>query len=442
MRGLRLFLALFIFLFSTAPAFAGEQVLRDTETEKFFKEKSIPIFHAAGLSPDSIQFILINDDVMNAFVAGGQNIFIYTGLILRTENLAELLGVIAHETGHIAGGHLLRMDGVIESASRESILFTLLGIAAAALSGNGQIGAATAAATQQTVLSSILKHSRAHEDSADQAALRFLTTAKLPVEGLQSFMAKLIDEELLPESRQDEYMRTHPLTRDRFESLKERTEKLPHYKTPAADEEEYARVRAKLKGYVKPRVAVREMTGDDIASRYGRAVAYYRLNDFPGALKLLDGLQKDEPHNPYFHELRGQILYETGKISDAVAAYQQAHQDLPDAPLITLSYGQALAANEDLDRAIPVLERAVQQESDSPSAHRSLAIAYGRAGQTNRAQLELAETSLLTLDYKAAQHHAKAAKFKPGDPNAVRAADIEALAETKIEEKKKKESRL
>lgn len=437
MRMLRIFLALFVFL-SAAPVQAAERVLRDTETEFFFKEKSTPIFRAAGLSPDNIKFVLVEDDVMNAFVAGGQNIFIYSGLILRTDNLSELLGVIAHETGHIAGGHLLRMDGLIESASRESILLTLLGIAAAALSGDGNVGAAAATIGQQNALSRVLAHSRAAEDSADQAAVKYLERSKLPLDGLTSFMAKLVDEELLPASRQEEYMRTHPITRDRYESLKRRTDEAPARSIPVSDEESYARIRAKLSGYVKPRQAVRDMTGKDIASRYGRAIAFYRLNDVPGAMKLLDGLQAEEPDNPYFHELRGQILYERGRMAEAAAEYRKAHTLLPDAGLITLSYGQALAANEQLDQAIPVLERAAVQEPDSAGARRSLAIALGRDGQTNRAQLELAETALLTLDYKAAEHHAKAAKFPAGNPGAVRAADIITLAKEKQEEKEKK----
>ncbi len=235
-------------------------------------------------------------------------------------------------------------------------------------------------------------------------------------------------------------MRTHPITRDRFESITLRTENLPTRVTPVADEDNYKRIRAKLAGYIKPRVAVRDMTGDDIPSRYGRAVAFYRLNDAAGALKILEGLQKLEPDNPYFHELRAQILYERGRMSEAVTEYRKAHQALPNAALITLSYGQALAADNQLDAAISILERAVQQEPDSSSAHRSLGIAYGRAGETNRAQLELAETALLTLDYKAAQHHAKAAKFPAGNPGAVRAADIIALAKEKQEEKDKKKN--
>lgn len=440
-RIIKIFLALLFFCAAVSPAYAAQRVLRDTETENFLKEKSAPIFRAAGLSPANIQFILIDEDEINAFVAGGQNIFLYSGLILRTDNLAELLGVIAHETGHIAGGHLVRMDGVIEAASRESILLTLLGIAAAALSGEGQIGAATATIGQQTTLSKVLAHSRAAEDSADQAAIKYLSRADLATDGLPSFMAKLVDEELLPESRQEEYMRTHPITRDRFETVKRRTENLAPHKTPAKDEEDYTRIRAKLLGYVKPRNAVREMTGNDIASRYGRAIAYYRLNDAAGALKILDGLEKDEPHNPYFHELRGQIFYERGRMPEAAAAYRKAHDALPGAALITLSYGQALLAGGDLDDAIPVLERAVQQEPDNAGARRSLGIAYGRAGQIQRAQLELAETALLTLDYKAAEYHAKAAQKPAGNPTAVRAADIVAVAKEKQEEKKKKSSR-
>ena len=441
-QGRCIFLAFVVFcLVSGLMLFAStahaESILRDTETEIFLKQQTLPIFTAAGIAPDNIHFVLIDENVVNAFVADGQNIFIYSGLILRTENLAELLGVIAHETGHIVGGHLIKMGDVVESASRESILFTLLGIAAAAVSGNSNIGAAGALATQQTMLGKILAHSRANEASADEAGVRFLHKAGLPATGMASFMAKLMDQELLPESRQIEYARTHPLTRDRFEAIKDLIANDKPNPLPQDAENEYQRIKAKLRGYILPRVVEREPVTADVANRYAHAMAAYRLDDMPGALKLLDGLQKQEPSNPYFDELRGQILFEHGKISDAVAAYKKTATELPDAPLILQSYGQALLANNDTVAAIPVLLRALQNESDSPGTHRLLATAYGRSGDEGKAQLELAEESLLALEYKSAQHHAKAAKLPAGSPGAIRAADILALTKDKLDKDKK-----
>ena len=411
-------------------------MLRDTETENFLAEQTAPIFHAAGISPTSVHFILIDDTTINAFVAGGQNIFIYSGLILRTENLEELLGVIAHETGHIAGGHLIKMNEYMENASRESILFTLLTMAAAAVAHSGDVGSAGTMLTQQSLLSKVLAHSRANEDSADEAGVRFLHKAGLPAVGLQTFMAKLLDQELLPESRQEEYVRTHPLTRDRFESLKGRIagEKEPPLPQPAEDK--YQRVKAKLRGYILPRTVIQEPIGAGISSRYEHAEAYYRMGDMPNTLKILDSLQTAEPTNPYFAELRGQLLFEHGKIPEAAAEYQKAAATLPDAPLILQSYGQVLLANNQITVAIPVLLRALQNESDSPGTHRLLAIAYGRSGHEDNAQLELAEEALLNLDYKSAQRHAKIAHLPPGTPAAQRAQDIIELAKEKIKEDK------
>jgi len=428
-------LSLLTSLLLAFPAHA-ESVLRDTETENFLADQTAPIFHAAGIAPASVHFVLIDENVINAFVAGGQNIFIYSGLILRTENLEELLGVIAHETGHIAGGHLIKMGDYIENASKESILLTLMTLAAAAVSGNASVGEAGTMLTQQTLLSKVLAHSRANEDSADEAGVRFLHKAGLPAIGLQTFMAKLLDEELLPESRQDEYVRTHPLTRDRFESLKGRVEGEKEPPLPQSAEDEYQRIKAKLRGYILPRLVIQEPMGTDIANRYSHAVAYYRMGDMPSALKILDGLQAAEPTNPYFNELRGQLLFEHGKLPEAAAEYQKAAAALPDAPLILQSYGQVLLANNQITQAIPVLLRAQQNEGDSPQTHRLLATAYGRSGHEDMAQLELAEESMLNLDYKSAQRHAKIAKLPPGTPGAQRAQDIIELSKEKIKEEK------
>jgi predicted Zn-dependent protease len=249
-------------------------------------------------------------------------------------------------------------------------------------------------------------------------------------------MAKLLDQELLPASRQDEYVRTHPLTRDRFESLKGRVDGEKCQPLPQASEEEYQRIKAKLKGYLLPRQVVEAPITNDIPARYARAEALYRLDDMPGALKIVAGLEAQEPSNPYFYELEGQILFDHGQIPQAVAAYQKAAVALPDAPLIGESYAQALLANNQTQDAIPVLTRAIENEPDNSGLHHALAIAYGRQGHESEAQLELAEEALLNLDYKEARHHAKAAKFPNGSPGALRAADIITVANEQLDKNK------
>ena len=426
-------------LLAPTPAWAALRVLRDAETEIFLHRAAKPIFQAAGLSPNSVKFILVEDDNINAFVAGGQNIFIYSGLILATDNVDELLGVLAHETAHISGGHLLRMEGAIENASRQSILFMILGLAAAAVSGQGQIGAAATAIGGQATLSNILAHSRAHEDSADQAAFKFLRTAQMPTAGLTSFMGKLVDQELLPASRQDEYMRTHPLSRDRFVAMQRRTESVKDFPRNEKLNNDYMRIRAKLRGYVKPRITIQGESDNSFTDRYGRALALYRLNDTSAAIKMLNELIKEEPNNPYLHEFKGQILFERGESKEAAQSYAAANGHVPGVPLILLGYGRALAADGQLSQAIQILEQTVQLEPDSNEARRALAIAYGRSGNKNRAQLELAEEALLQLDYKEALGRAKSAEFPAGTPQAIRANDIVLLAEQKIAETKEKE---
>ncbi len=420
--------------FSPTCAYAVS-ILRDTETEQFLESQCAPLFRAAHLNPADIHIVLVNDPAINAYVAGGQNIFIYSGLLLYADNLDQVLGVIAHETGHIAGGHLLRMADQLESASRQAILTMILGVAAGVAAGNGSAGAAIAMSGQQLTMGNILRFSRQQESSADQAGLRFLAAAHLPTRGMPEFLGKLVDQELLPESRQSEYIRTHPLTRDRLDTVKAVIARNHNIAAPlpmlAADE--FKRLQAKLLAYLDPRAALQKYddTDQSMVGDYGRAVAHYRMGDYPQARLILKKLAAREPDNPYFTELDGQILYEMGNVTAAAHVLKATAAKLPDAALIQILYGQVLIAGGNYSAAMRPLERAVTLEADNAEAQHWLAIAYGKSGQEALAQLHLAEENLLQMNYQTAIGQAKnAQKSLPKDsPSAQRASDIIATAE-------------
>ena len=406
-------------------------LIRDQEIEDTLRLMSRPIFQQAGLSPQNVRFILVQNDALNAFVAGGQNIFIHTGLILETETPDELVGVIAHETGHIAGGHLFRTREAIEDASMQALLAQIIGLAAALGTGSGDAAMASAAAGQTFAQRSIMRHSRVQESSADQAGLRYLQDSGLPVEGLARFMEKLSSQELLPESQQSEYVRTHPLTRDRIDFLQNAISKQRREGTvPAGWADQHARMKAKLYGYLYPERAVRE-AGTDIPSRYSRAIALYRRAQTKDALAELDNLLAAEPKNPWFYELKGQILFEGGRIDEAIPVIARAVEYAPDSGLIRTAYAHALLESQNdktarTQQAVRELQRAQRTEPQSIIIQRLLATAYGRMGNEGMSRLHLAEQAALRGQREQAQREATLAqKYLPEKSAAwLRAQDI------------------
>jgi predicted Zn-dependent protease len=435
---LTLFLAVWVGL---APATAQAQIsfIRDAEIEHTIRTFATPIFQVAGVSPQSVDIRLVNDQRINAFVAGGQNLFIHTGLLIEAEDAGELIGVIAHETGHIAGGHIARGVEAMQQAQRTAILTTLLGIAAALASGQGEIGAAAVTGGTHLAGRSFLGYTRSMENAADQAAITYLERAGLSARGFLSFMEGLEDQELLPASRQAEYVRTHPLTRDRVDFIRNHVAGSPlaDRPMPADYREMFDRMQAKLIGFLNPGHALRIYSADApaVAPRYGYAIALYRQGRVDRALGLMRELLAEEPGNPYFHEVIGQILLEHGRLAEARQSYQQAAAILGDEPLILTALAQTkidAGSPADLQSAIDDLTRAVaQRDGGTPIAWRLLATAYGRTGDLGMSALALAEEALAMGDDESARRQAaRALRALPtGSSGWLRAQDIERTAE-------------
>ena len=416
-----------------APAHA-RSFIRDTEIEAILQTYAAPVFRAAGLDVQSVQIYIVNDPALNAFVAGGQRIFINTGTIDRAATPEELIGVIAHESGHIAGAHLSRTQRALKNARVTTILGQVAAVAAAVASGRADVGAAVAAGGIQAGMGSIFSYSRVQESAADQAAIRYLDRAGISSAGLLRFMRLLEDQELVRSSRQDPYLRTHPFARNRVEVLQAHVAQSPlrHARLPDRYYENHARMRAKLFAYQNSLTrTLRRYPEDDVSipARYARAIAYARLPDFGKAGAELAFLNEAEPDNPYFHEVKGQMLLEGGDAVAALAPLQAAADLVPQAPLIRTLLAHAQIESGDPDLLKPAqtnLVAAISQERRSTQSWRFLAIAYGRDGRETLASYAQAEYALLRGDREIAVFHACQAlrHLTTGDPTWLRLHDI------------------
>lgn len=414
-------------------------LIRDAEIEQILRDFAAPIFTQAGIPPASVHFVLVNSPEVNAFVAGGMNMFITTGLMRMARTPEELIGVMAHETGHIAGGHLVRSQEAIENASTSAIIATIAGIAAAAASRDGSTGAAAISLGQQVAQRNFLSYSRTQESSADQAALGFLDQAHISATGMHDFLKRLGDQELLPENQQIQFVRTHPLTRDRIDSVAAHVAAArPSTPLPASYSERFARLQAKLEGFIDPRFALNRYppTETGFAGRYARSIALHQTGDTRGALTLAEELLKAEPDNAYLHELKGQILYETGQAAAAIPEYRRAVSLADGNGLLRIGLAQALLDSgtaSNLTEAQTQLEAAASSERKSPSLWRLLATAYGRQNQLGMAAYALSEEALASGNKAVAKQQASRAQdlLPHGSAGWVKAGDVLAVASEK-----------
>ena len=393
-----------------------------------------PIFKAAGLDPTGVSVYIVSDNSLNAFVAGGQKLFINTGLLLKADTPEQVMGVMAHESGHIAGGHLSRVHDQLRNASAISILSTLAGVAAGVAAGRADVGAAAIMGGQNVAQRNFLAYSRTQESSADQAGVKFLTEAGISSRGMLNFMKKLEGQELLSTSSQDPYLRSHPLTMERVDFLANFVANSPlkDAKVSANLYERHARMRAKLYAFTNQlRNTLRAYPESDtsIAARYARAIAYFRDSQLEPSLKIIEGLIAEEPKNPYFEELKGQVLLEFGRAVDAVPPLKESVELSGGAPLIRLLLAHAMIETGDpslLEDAKSNLIGVLSRERGNSSAWRFRAIVENRLGNEGEASLSQAEYSLLSGDRQAASYHAVQAerKLKKGTATWLRAQDI------------------
>ena len=418
----------------SVPALAGNAI-RDTEIENDIRAMAAPIFRAAGLEPNDVGIYLIQDPQLNSFVAGGQAIFLHTGLILRAETPNQLIGVIAHETGHIAGGHILRSKEAMHNASIESIIAMVVGAAASVAGGNSAplLGAAGVG------LRSFLQFSIAQEATADHAALNFLDRACQSARGLLKFFEILQSNELLTGASQDAWTHTHPLTAQRVQYLRDHVEhaRCSDAPDPPGSAETLRRIKMKLHAFLDPPqttlAAFPESDKSELA-RYARAIAYYRIPDLDRAVPTIDGLIRDFPSNPYYRELKGQMLFENGRTREAMHPYEEAVRLAPNAALLRMELSQVYIETGDPalnKRAIAYLNDASRAEGRDSQVWHFLAVAYGRDNQIGMAALSLAEQALADGRKKDAIQQANRAQhlLARNSSSYARAEDIHREAE-------------
>ena len=419
----------------------GPPIVRDAEIEQLLREYSQPLLKAAGLAQQNIQVVIINQRSFNAFVADGRRIFINAGAIMEANTPNQVIGVLAHETGHIAGGHLSRLRDELRTATTASIIAMILGGAAmvagarsGSSGGGGQAGMAALSAPQAAIQNSLLAYVRSQEDAADRAGVRYLTATGQSAKGMAETFKRLADQILYASQQIDPYMQSHPLPAERVRALEGLARSSPHWdKTDSpALQARHELARAKLYGFIDPRDGVGRrypISDNSVAARYARAIAAYRFGNVPGAIQQIDALIQLQPQNPYFHELKGQALLEAGRPADAIAPLRRAVQLAPNPSLIQIMLGQALLATNNkayADEAVTLLEAASRREPESPEAFEQIALAYGRKGDLARADLASAQASFARGDLKTARALAGRAKsrFPVGSPGWVRADDI------------------
>ena len=437
------FLLLCLITFSTL---VSANIIRDAEIENFLEEISHPIFSEANLNLNSVDIYIFNDKSINAFVACGQKIFVNTGLIQSFETPSMLRGVMAHETGHIAGGHLARSDEALERAQTPMIVGLLLGIGAA-IAGDGDAAQALLLGSQQIAQGMVAKYSRSQESAADQAAIKYLEGIKKSSNGMLEVLYKFANQEALSSNRQSVRVRSHPISRDRIRSLEQKVNK-SQFINERDNEKilfQYKMIQAKLDGFLNnPNDVIRKAKKDSslIFNKYSLAVAYYRKALLKESLSVLSEMINQYPNNPWFYELKGQVLYESGKIRESIIPYRKSLSISPNEPLLMVALATALNALENKNNAIEaisLLKKSLMHDQKNTQTWFQLAISYSRINDIGNAELASAERHFLTGNVKMASFHAKKSlKYnKNSSISKLRAQDIVLDSENKAKWKRR-----
>ena len=426
--------------FASVPARAqGLPIIRDAETEQLLRDYTQPILSVAGLAKQNIHPVIINDRGFNAFVMDAKRIFVNAGALMDSRTPNQIIGVLSHETGHITGGHLSKIRNELANAQTAAIIAMLLGLGAAVAGGRGSGDAAMAAmsAPQSAMMMSLLSYQRQQEEQADKAGVKFLTASGQSAKGMYETFKRFADDELYKTQGMSPYMRSHPLSKERVAALSELVRTNPYWDKKDSPELQMRHdlVRAKLRGFLeRPDTVARIYPGSDqsLPARYARAIASYRYSDVRGALGQINGLIAAMPGNPYFHELKGQVLLESGRPADAIGPLRHAISIAPNPTLMQVMLAQALIATNSpavASEAISNLQNAIARDPDIPDAYSQLAMAYGRKGDIGQADLASAQAAFAKGDFRTAKQLAKRAKarFAVGAPGWVKADDIEAF---------------
>lgn len=430
------------------PLSAQAGLIRDAEIEHTLHVYTRPIFQAAEIDPESVRIFIVSSPEVNAFVAGGLNIFIHTGLIRETKTPSMLIGVLAHETGHIAGAHLSQFQEKANRATLRSVLGIILGAAAVA-GGARQAGAGILSGSQNIANRSFLTDIRQNEQAADQAAITFLEASDMSPSGMLAMFEVLRRRETGLQGR-DKYLLSHPLSSERIATMRNHIadSTIPADQVPSGFAAMHARMIAKLVAFTETydtTLSLYPLSDVSVAGRYARTIAEFRRSKLAPALTGINGLIKDYPSDAYFYDTKGQILFENGKLADAATAYAKANSLAPDSALITTDYAKTLIAQNkpaELAHAIALLERSRELDDSYATTWRQLAIAYGQQGKLGASYAALAEEAALSGDYETVLQHVARARRDAGNDGALtlQLDDLTREAKTQLDKKKEADS--
>ena len=420
-------------LWVSTPVLAQAQsLIRDTEIEMIIRPNADPILEASGLNPDDVTILLVSDPTLNAFAMQGQRMGFHTGLILEADTPNQFYGVVAHEAGHLSGGHTIRNE--MNNAGMRPFLLTMgLGVLAA-LAGAPDAGALLIANSGYFGTLGALTYSRSQEAAADQAAVTALDAAGMSGQGLVEFFDEFRYQELFSDERRFPFFRSHPLSSDRISALRRRVNGMPNHGVTDSEESlfQHRVMQAKLYAFLNPPAYTlsRYPSSDtSFEARYARAIAAYRAANTDDAVAQIDSLLEEHPENPFLWELKGQVLFEAGRAAEAEPAHRRSVELMPEAGLLRLNLAQAILAQEDTARAeegIAELHRSLAYEPDNPFAYLLMSQAYGAMGEDGQARLAQAEYHFALREMEQAQRAAVFARgrLEQGSAAYRRAVDI------------------
>ena len=422
-------LLMFVGLYLKPANAEGLTLISDAETQNYLAKIVKPLFNAAGVRFDANNIFIVNDNSLNAFVSDGNYLFVHTGTIVQAENTNELAGILAHETGHILGGHIVRLKLKMEKMQYVMLGSALAAGAAAISTGRGDAAMAVILGSQTSALNSILHYQVQEERSADESAIKLLDKTKQSTNGLLSFMKKIKKQNTLSGIEEDSYFRTHPLTAERISHF-EVASKGNHYSEKSPYDSEFLLVKAKLTAFLADKNKTMRLypsSNNSAPARYARSILAFKQGKISQALSLIDGLISEQPKNPYFYELKGQFLFESGKVKESVSAYQKALDLLPGNYLLQISLAHSLLesdeSSQNVQKAITLLQKSLITY-DSSMAWQLLAQAYDRAGKKAAAHYATAEfnymignpeTALKQLEFADKNSPDKSLKLKIND---------------------------
>lgn len=430
---------------ASAPATAqGLPLIRDTEIENLLKDYAKPIFGAARVASQNIAMRIIRSDSFNAFVADGHNVFINTGTLTQSKTPNEVIGVIAHETGHIKDAHIAALRIRMAKDQTKAAIIGILGIGAmvaGATSRNdsgrelGNVGQGVLFGGNAMLMRSMLSERRSQELAADQAGLEYLGLTQQSGRGMLEVFERFRQQEYISEQQMDPFMRTHPVATDRLNVLREKVDKSPYAnkKDDPALQQRHDLMRAKISGFLDPPQAIFNrypVSDKSLAARYARAIAANCSGRCNQAIGQVDALIAEMPRNPYFHELKGDMLFASGKAREAIVSMRKGLELVGTySPMMEVNLSQALLGAEDpafLDEALNRLRKAAALEEDNSQTFHLMATAYGRKRMEPLAMLSTARGLFIEGNYKQATIFAKRAQvgLKAQSPEWVQAEDI------------------